>query len=285
MDTITETVSGSSTVYTDTLRFGEGIAVADIQVQRVGADFVFMHSNGTDKVVLKNVFATTNSTSNYQASSVLEKVEFADGTVWTWEQMMLAGVKQVGSDAAETILGWAGNDIIEGGAGNDILDGGTGSNTLFGGAGNDTLKVSTTSSNNVLSGGTGDDTLIGSYYTDTYLFNAGGGQDVITDNGGNDLLLFGENLSPDQLWFQRNGNNLDVLVEGTSDRITVSNWYSNGASRIESLQSSGGLALTAARVQTLVDAMASFGVPPGGEANLTADQRAQLDVVIAANWQ
>lgn len=31
--------------------------------------------------------------------------------------------------------------------------------------------------------------------------------------------------------------------------------------------------------------MASFGVPPGGEGNLTADQRGQLNMVIAASWQ
>lgn len=68
---------------------------------------------------------------------------------------MLAGVKQVGSDGAETIVGWAGNDI---------LDGGTGSNKLYGGAGNDTLKVHLSSKDNLLSGGTGDDTLVGSYY-------------------------------------------------------------------------------------------------------------------------
>ncbi|WP_347506741.1 calcium-binding protein [Pseudomonas anguilliseptica] len=280
-----ELPTNDATVKRKTSPEGGGVygALTDIQTQRVGVDFVFSHSNGMDKVVLKGIFSATSSTSNYLVNNVLEKVEFADGTVWTWEQMMLAGVKQVGSDGAETIVGWAGNDIIEGGAGNDILDGGTGSNKLYGGAGNDTLKVHLSSKDNLLSGGTGDDTLVGSYYADTYVFNLGDGVDTITDSGGNDQLLLG--LSPDQLWFQRNGNNLDVLVEGTSDRVTVSNWYSNGASRIESLQSSGGLALTAARVQTLVDAMASFGVPAGGESNLTADQRAQLDVVIAANWQ
>ena len=284
VDTITESViSGSTVVYTDVLRFGEGIAASDIQTQRQGQDLVFAHSNGVDKVIVKNAFNTSGSSATHIAGSMIEKFEFADGTVWTWAEMTANGLVQTGTDGADSINGWAGKDIIHGGAGNDIIDGGAGSNTLYGGAGNDTLLVHASSNGNVLAGGTGNDALIGSGYADTYVFNLGDGVDTITDSGGNDLLLFG--LSPDQLWFQRNGNNLDVLVEGTSDRVTVSNWYSNGASRIESLQSSGGLALTAARVQTLVDAMASFGVPAGGESNLTADQRAQLDVVIAANWQ
>jgi hypothetical protein len=65
VDTITESANGTSTVYTDILRFGEGIAVTDIQTQRVGVDFVFSHSNGMDKVVLKGIFSATSSTSNY----------------------------------------------------------------------------------------------------------------------------------------------------------------------------------------------------------------------------
>lgn len=38
------------------------------------------------------------------------------------------------------------------------------------------------------------------------------------------------------------------------------------------------------QVDNLVNAMAAFGVPAGGEINLSQVQRDQLDVVIAANW-
>jgi len=38
-------------------------------------------------------------------------------------------------------------------------------------------------------------------------------------------------------------------------------------------------------VQNLVNAMAAFAVPAGADFNLLPDQRAQLDMVIAANWQ
>ncbi|SDJ06238.1 Hemolysin-type calcium-binding repeat-containing protein, partial [Pseudomonas flavescens] len=213
---------------------------------------------------------------------------FADGSTWDQAQIE-GGVVSLGGTGADTLFGWSGSDVMYGGEGNDTLDGGTGTNQLYGGAGDDVLKVAATARNNLFVGGTGNDTLHGSYYGDTYLFNSGDGHDTIVEtstySGAVDVLQFGSDLSPEQLWFQRNGNNLDILVQGTEDRVTVSNWYSGSAYRVETLQAANGLALTESRVQNLVDAMAAFGAPAGGESSLTPDQRVQLDVVIAANWQ
>ncbi|MFQ7899393.1 calcium-binding protein, partial [Stutzerimonas degradans] len=136
VDTIYESVNSSaSTSYTDVLRFGAGINSSDMRTQRSGYDLVFAHINGTDKVILKNLFTDTTSAASHYGSSVLERVEFADGTVWTWAQMIADGIKQTGTDGADSLVGWAGRDTLEGGAGNDTLDGGTGSNTLYGDAG------------------------------------------------------------------------------------------------------------------------------------------------------
>jgi Ca2+-binding RTX toxin-like protein len=205
--------------------------------------------------------------------------------------MTANGLVQTGTDGADAINGWAGKDIIHGGAGNDTIDGGTGSNTLYGGAGNDTLLVSAYSSGNVLAGGTGNDTLIGSAYTDTYVFNLGDGVDTITESvlSGtttvyNDVLRFGD-ISPEELWFRKSGMNLEVSVIGSSDKVTISNWYSGNAYRVEQFTAADGEMLIDSKVQNLVNAMAAFGVPAGGEGNLTSDQRQQLDVVLAANWQ
>ncbi|QKE64575.1 hypothetical protein HNE05_14875 [Aquipseudomonas campi] len=293
VDTITETVNSSiSTVYTDVLRFGTGIAATDIKVQRVGTDLVFAHSNGVDKVMLKDVFTTTTSGADIVAARTIEKIEFADGTVWTWAQMTQGGLTQVGSTAADTIYGWNGNDFIHGGAGNDTLDGGTGSNSLYGEAGNDTLRVANTSNGNLLSGGTGTDTLNGGYYADTYLFNLGDGVDTITEtvNSGTstvytDVLRFGDEVAPEQLWFRQAGSSLEVSIIGTADKVTINNWYSGNAYRVEQFKTADGESLMDSQVQNLVNAMAAFGVPAGSEGNLTAEQRQQLDVVLAANWQ
>ncbi|MBD9656529.1 hypothetical protein IB239_17045, partial [Pseudomonas sp. PDM12] len=146
-----------------------------------------------------------------------------------------------------------------------------------------------TSTGNVLEGGRGDDTLYGSYSADTYIFNLGDGHDTIVETGSysnvTDVLRFGEGLAPESLWLKRGGNDLEILFMGSEDRVTISNWYAGSAHRVEAFQAATGVALTESRVQNLVDAMAAFGAPAGGEINLTQAQRDQLNVAIAANWQ
>ena len=286
-DTIVETGANSDAV--DILRFGTGIVAGDIQVQKRGTDLVFVHANGLDQVLVKNWFSSdTNALYGATPSARLERVEFADGTAWTQKQVESAVVSQ-GTAADDKLIGWSGNDIMYGGAGNDTLDGGTGTNHLYGGEGDDTLMVNYNARDNVFEGGKGNDTLHGSYNSDTYVFNLGDGQDTIVETGSNsdavDILRFGADLSPENLWFQRNGQDLDISILGSEDRMTVSNWYAGSGNRVEVFQTHAGLALTESRVQSLVDAMAAFGVPSGAEVNLTQTQRESLDVVIAANWQ
>src|SRR5690606_25623376 len=176
VDTIHETTAGYSN--TDVLRFGEGIQQADIQFQRVGTDLVFAHVNGADKIILKNVFNGTSATAGVYSSSLIERLEFADGSSLTWSQLTQQGLVQHGSAGGDQMIGYSGIDEMHGGAGNDTLDGGSGSNRLYGGAGDDVLKVSGNAHDNILAGGTGNDTLHGSYYSDTYLFNLGDGVEI-----------------------------------------------------------------------------------------------------------
>lgn len=72
-------------------------------------------------------------------------------------------------------------------------------------------------------------------------------------------------------------------MEG-EDQVHISNWYSSAANRIEQIELDNGKSLSANQVHNLVNAMASFGVAPGGAVNLNAEQKQQLDVVLAANW-
>ncbi len=286
-DTIVETGANSDAV--DVLRFGTGIVAGDIQVQKRGTDLVFAHANGTDQVLVRNWFSSdTNSLHGATPSARLERVEFADGTAWTQKQVESAVVSQ-GTTENDKLIGWNGSDIMYGGAGNDTLDGGTGTNRLYGGEGDDTLMVNYNARDNVFEGGKGNDILHGSYNSDTYVFNLGDGQDTIVETGANsdavDTLRFGADLSPENLWFQRNGQDLEISILGSEDRMTVSNWYAGSGNRVEVFQTHAGLALTESRVQSLVNAMAAFGVPSGAEVNLTQTQRESLDVVIAANWQ
>jgi Ca2+-binding RTX toxin-like protein len=74
-----------------------------------------------------------------------------------------------GTDADETLYGFAGNDLLQGGAGNDIM---------YGNRGNDTLR-----------GGLGDDTLYGG--ADSDLFIVESGTDTIRDlgKGGDNMVI------------------------------------------------------------------------------------------------
>ncbi|NUT69298.1 calcium-binding protein, partial [Pseudomonas corrugata] len=190
---------------------------------------------------------------------------------------------------ADTLVGWSGNDIIRGGAGNDTLSGGAGANQLYGDAGDDVLSVAAASKGNTLAGGTGNDTITGGNFSDTYLFNRGDGQDTITDYDGGyvgtDILSFGADINPQDLWLRHTGSNLEITIIGSSEKLTVSNWYQSSNYHVEALKTADGKVLLDSQVQSLVDTMASFGVAPGAETNLTNDQRTQLDAVLAANWK
>ncbi|MDN3224388.1 calcium-binding protein, partial [Pseudomonas nunensis] len=286
-DAITDYDGGN--LATDTLRFGAGILASDIQVQKSGSDVVFMHRNGTDQLTFKGWFDSAAASAGVTPYNIIERVEFADGTSWNWADISAAGLNQVGTTAADTLIGWSGNDIIRGGAGNDTLSGGAGANQLYGDAGDDVLVVAAASRGNTLAGGTGNDDITGGNFSDTYLFDRGDGQDTITDYDGGyvgtDTVAFGADISPQDLWLRHTGSNLEITVIGSNEKLTISNWYQSSNYHVEALKTADGKVLLDTQVQNLVDTMASFGVAPGAETSLTNDQRAQLDAVLAANWK
>jgi Ca2+-binding RTX toxin-like protein len=189
------------------------------------------------------------------------------------------GDRITGSGVANELFGRGGNDSLFGGAGND---------TLWGGVGDDTL-----------SGGTGDDVLVGSYGNDTYVFGRGDGSDIVRENarggdgwwfdnrtiGNSDLVQFGAGISADQIWLARSGDNLVASVIGTPDQLVVENWYLGGDNRVEQFRTAAGNVLVEGQVQNLVNAMAAFAPPAQGVTTLPAAYAAQLDALIAANWQ
>ncbi|MFE1817261.1 calcium-binding protein, partial [Metapseudomonas otitidis] len=80
-----------------------------------------------------------------------------------------------------------------------------------------------------LDGGAGNDILDGGDGDDTYLFGKGDGQDTITELSGNDTLLFTQGINSTDLWLQRTGNNLELSVLGSDDKVTISNWYASAS--------------------------------------------------------
>jgi len=104
-------------------------------------------------------------------------------------------------------------------------------------------------------------------------------------SGNTDVARFDTGIATDQLWFVKTGNNLDVSIIGTSDKLTMTNWYLGSQYHVEQFKTSDGKTLLDSQVQNLVSAMAAFAPAAAGETTLSASYAASLNPVIAANWQ
>lgn len=107
------------------------------------------------------------------------------------------------------------------------------------------------------------------------LFNTGHGAD-------GDIVRFAVEKS--DLWFSRSGNDLTVSVVGSSDAVSVADWYSDEANRVAAFQDALGGALSSGSVEALVSAMSAFAPPSSAQLSLTVEQHQLLDPIIAANW-
>ncbi len=171
-------------------------------------------------------------------------------------------------------------------AGNDVLIGSIQDENLIGYAGNDQIEAD--SGNDTLSGGAGADTLSGGGGADTYSYARGDGQDVIDDassDGSSDTLELSTAINHDQLWFEQSGDDLLISVIGTSDQITVDNWYQSADNKIETIESSDGKTLDISGVEALVTAMATFSPPGAGQTDLSDPAYNDLQDDLTANWQ
>ena len=76
-----------------------------------------------------------------------------------------------------------------------------------------------------------------------------------------------------------------VGIVGSTDQVAVKDWYVGTANQVAEIETSDGFYLTSTLVNNLVSAMATMTPPPVGQTDLTVGERAQLDPVLAANWQ
>ncbi|MGD7111095.1 calcium-binding protein [Ralstonia pseudosolanacearum] len=307
-----DTTTGRS----DVIAFGDGIAANDVIATRSGEDLILSLRNSSDKITVQYYFSS-DATGPYR----IDQVRFADGTSWdvaavkTLVQVPTSGDDNLygyasddalnglagndtirgyggndtlrGDAGADTVYGGDGNDSIDGGADNDYLYGEAGDDRLLGGSGNDTLYGG--NGNDTLEGGAGNDYLVGNEGSDTYVFNSGWGQDSIynydTSTGRSDVIAFGDGIATDQLWFRRVNADLEVSVIGSTDKTTISNWYSGAAYHVDQFTTADGKRLLDTQVDSLVQAMASFSPPASGQSTLPQNYRDALESVIAANWK
>ncbi|WP_187170339.1 calcium-binding protein [Salidesulfovibrio onnuriiensis] len=166
----------------DTLVLGEGITTDSITVTRGMTEDPWGGSYEEPYLVLN--FAD-GGTVRWDGS--VEKVKFADGSVWTSEEIF----EQYFASAAT-----AGDDVVNGfDFRDDAINGGAGDDQLYGWGGNDTLY-----------GGTGNDVLNGDAGSDRYEYNLGDGQDIIQDyasDGDVNTVVLGADIDKDSVSVSR----------------------------------------------------------------------------------
>jgi Ca2+-binding RTX toxin-like protein len=202
-----------------------------------------------------------------------------------------------GGSGNDTVLGGLGDDMLSAGSGNDVLDGGAGADTVEGGSGDDILRGGTGndrltggSGTDQFTGGMGNDTLAGGSGNDLYSFGVADGQDMINDSdalsGNQDRLLFGTTIDPIDLVISRQANDLRLAIHGSSDSVTIQNWYTNATTnQVEDLHAGNGQHLLNTEVDQLIQAMASFSQQTGLTWDQAIDQRPQeVQTVLAASW-
>ncbi|PIT71419.1 calcium-binding protein, partial [Limnohabitans sp. JirII-31] len=223
---------------------------------------------GTDTVTIQSYFS-----SEYYR---VEKISFADGTVWGVGDIA-SRVTRNGSEGADSItglsdyanringlggndtlyggnqddvidggegddymVGYSGTDMLTGGAGNDALNGGYGSDTLMGGEGNDSLAGDY--GDDTLVGGVGNDYLSGWQGNDTYVFNQGDGQDTINDLDywvpNVDTLQLGAGLLVGDTQVSAVGE--DLKLSWGTDTVTVQSYFNSAYYQVEKISFADG---------------------------------------------
>ncbi|PWW03694.1 Ca2+-binding RTX toxin-like protein [Hoeflea marina] len=184
----------------------------------------------------------------------------------------------------EMIYGGGFGDTLTGDANGNLLDGAGGSDVLNGGAGND-----------VLIGGAGDDRMSGGAGSDMFMVWAADGKDRIASDGDDattDVVSFQDDLSWEELWFSKSGDDLlvDILRGDGSSSVTLDGWYSGGAPSAAGVDGflAADLQLSRAGVQQLVTAMAAWSASNTGGTNLDRLSALEQDnnvVAALAAWQ
>ena len=213
----------------DTIKVKPGIAPSSVALVRSdnGRDLYvrLLDAKGveTDALIVKDHYA--------YASTKIERIEFADGTVWGADKL-----------AAVPIRGTAGNDDLYGSNGaNDVFDTSAGGNDHASGrGGNDTYW---------LGKGTGHDK-VWEYY-----------QNPNTNGDADDKIKVKPDIDMAAIELWKSGGDLVVQVNGAAgngtDSLTVKDHFANAAGKVESIEL-GNKVLRMKEYQRLINAIAVF---------------------------
>ncbi|MFV1873328.1 MAG: Ig-like domain-containing protein [Oleiphilus sp.] len=225
---------------TNIIRFGPGIDQLNTTFSISDSDLLIDYGPNQDRVVIQGWF----NLADYQ----IEKVEFADQTFLTFEQVnqlvsttiideegvdVINGTNTLndiiyGLDGDDQIDGKGAHDYLYGGEGEDTLYGGQGNDHLFGGAGRDKLYSGV--ENDVLVGGAEDDQIYLQGGDNTIVFGRNDGTDTIYNHQGyaeKDKVSFSPDIAPEDITLQQSGQDLLISIQDTNSQLIVKNSFNN----------------------------------------------------------
>ena len=284
---------------TDTIRFGTGIAAANLTFRRDDDDLIIDIDGGADQLRISRWGLSTNY--------FIERIEFTGGGSLSLEQILASipapplgasgndkltawhlGDRLQGLDGNDTLTGRGASDTLEGGDGGDNIDGALGNDSLLGGAGsdwlygrggNDTLigdadndTINGDEGDDVLYGNAGNDSLTGGAGSDTYVFSIGDGKDTISNydvTGGIDtILLRGVTAADTTITLQ--GNDLVLtFANNSTDSLTLYYAVASGYYVVDRITFDDGSAWDLDKITELIYS----GLPPVPIQGVPADQQ------------
>jgi Ca2+-binding RTX toxin-like protein len=227
-----DVISDSGTNGTDTLVFGAGIAPDSLSL---GTDSLMIRIGDSGDVVYVDGFDTNDA----MTAGVIERFEFADGTVLSHAQLVGRGFDLYGTDGNDATFGTNLVDRFHESAGDDFLIGGAGD--------------------------------------DVYRFASGSGHDVIVDQDAapdnSDTLILGDGIAPGNLGVISSAGMLTLAVSGTNDRLDIQ-WQPEQGYAIERIQFADGTIWDQAMLESRAVPAASppdAGTPTGSDTTQIAN--------------
>ncbi len=237
----------------DCVRFRGDLAPGGVSASRDAENLYLEIRETGDRLTVQGWFSDVRTR--------IERVEFADGTVWGVAELQdLVLPRPTGGDdrlygtpyrdfveagdGADVVHGLGGNDELFGEGGNDLLVGGDGDDTLAGGPGDDRIQGG--EGRDVLDGGAGSDRLEGGGGGDVYRFGRASGVDEISEGRqgteGEDSVRFESGVSPGDVVVVRVADDLRLVIPGTGDQLSVCRWFDGPEWQIERVEFEDGTA-------------------------------------------
>ncbi len=199
----------------------------------------------------------------------------------------------------DSVVAYGANETI-------ALEGGSDTATIAAGANNVLVYTSVSNGDTIVDQSSGSNTfnIRGTFYgnyistttitggtgSETYALQSEFGQVTINNQGTSapsGVITLGYGATNQNLWFQKVGNNLQILLMDTPEYVTINNWFASAGAQVQNLILADGTTLAGTHIANLVAAMATYAAANPSFNPATATQmptNAALASAITAAW-